>query len=131
LAARIKGGNKMAKRNYSQYANKNNTNKVTEEELNPIEAAVEQIVVEPVEETVVVEPVVEATPDVPVTGVVANCTKLNVREKPAATADVLCVLEAATKIEIDAARSTGDWYHVTTATGVEGYCMKKFVEANL
>lgn len=126
----------MSKHNYSQYAgknNKNNPNKVTAEELNPIEAAVEAAPVEPViEPTVVpvVEPVVEVVPEIPATGVVINCTKLNVRAKPAVDADVVCVLAAESEVEIDEARSTSDWYHVITATGVDGFCMRKFIKIN-
>lgn len=126
----------MSKHNYSQYANKNNKNnpnKVTAEELKPIEAASEVV---PVEETIepVVEPavasVVETVPEIPATGTVINCTKLNVRAKPVADAEVLCVLAAESEIEVDMARSTSDWYHVITATGVDGFCMRKFVKIN-
>lgn len=125
----------MSKHNYSQYSknNKNNHNKVAEEELNPIAAAVEAAVEPAPEVEVAVAPVatvVETVPEIPVTGIVINCTKLNVRAKPVADAEVLCVLEAASEIEIDEARSTSDWYHIITATGVDGFCMRKFVKVN-
>ena len=124
----------MSKHNYSQYSNKNKKNdevKVTEAELNPIEAAVEQVV-EPVVEPeveVVETPVVESVPET-ATGVVFNCTKLNVRLKPTTDAMVACILEAQTKVEIDLALSNSDWYYVTTAAGINGYCMRQFIKAN-
>ena len=123
----------MSKHNYSQYSNKNKKNndvKVAEEELNPIEAAVEAVEPEVVEITPEPTPVAEPVPEVPATGIVFNCAKLNVRLKPAADAMIACVLEAQTKVEIDMARSTSDWYHVITATGVEGFCMRKFIKAD-
>lgn len=43
-----------------------------------------------------------------VIGVVTDCLKLNIREKPSKD-------------------SNDDWYAVCTATGIEGFCMKKFV----
>ena len=61
------------------------------------------------------------------TGEVANCTKLNVREHPYATADIVCVIKVGTELMIDEAESTNEFYKVCTASGVEGYCMKKFV----
>lgn len=128
----------MSKHNYSQYSNKNT-------------ATVEETVVEEtavVEETVVVEETpVEATPAEPVAevesgkkrnksaaksetvkGIVTGCMKLNVRVKPNANADVACVVDANSELKIDANKSNKDWYSVCTSTGIEGYCMRKFVE---
>ena len=31
------------------------------------------------------------------------------------------------ELKIDPATSTDDWYAVCTVTGIEGFCMKKFV----
>ncbi len=66
-----------------------------------------------------------------VTGVVVDCAKLNVREEPSADAAVVCVLDVMSEIEIDATKSDHEWFKVRTATGVEGYCMRKFVDAYL
>ena len=124
----------MSKHNYSQYYNKNKNNKPAEEVVEEVEVTELEPtpVVEP--EAPVVEPVVEpavepeVVPVIPDIGVVINCTRLNVRANPVADAKVLCVLEAKSEVEIDMARSTSDWYHVITATGIDGFCMKRFVE---
>ena len=128
----------MSKHNYSQYSNKNTT-------------TVEETVVEEttvVEESVVVEETpVEAAPAESVTevetgkkrnkpavkseiakGVVTGCMKLNVRVKPSANAEVVCVVDANSELTIDANKSNKDWFAVYTSAGIEGYCMRKFVE---
>ena len=60
-------------------------------------------------------------------GVVTECVRLNVREAPAANADVVCILDFATEVEVDLEESTEDFYKVITATSAEGYCMKEFI----
>ena len=127
---------KLSKHNYSQYSKQNNepvevetVDVVVDDQIPTIEetvAAPEVVEVE-VEETV--EPVASAPETV--TGVVSGCSKLNVRVNPCTSADVVCVLDAASEIEINIEKSTDDWFSVCTATGIEGYCMRKFVEARL
>ena len=119
----------MSNHNYSQYSSKKNKkNKVESVE------AVEVLPVEPTE-TAEVEMVVETveTVELPaaVTGVVTNCVKLNVRVKPSIDADVACVLDAKATVTIDVDKSNSEWFKVTTDTGVDGYCMKKYVNASL
>lgn len=136
----------MSKHNYSQYSNKAAV--VNRGGEKPAEVKMESeattAIVEPI-----AEPAVTATPVVPVEpvmiketvetvalpkmvhGVVANCSKLNVRENATMSSDIVCVLDAATEIEVNVARSTGDWLYICTAAGIEGYCMRKFVNANL
>lgn len=118
----------MSNHNYTQYSNKKNENyaaPAVEEETKTVEPVVEP--------TVQIEPkVVETEPEaVTVTGVVVNCVKLNVRAKADATAEVICVLNAASEIEINVDKSTAEWFSVCTATGIEGYCMRKFIQADL
>lgn len=62
-------------------------------------------------------------------GIVSNCSKLNVREKPTKSGEVKCILNAGTEIIIDIEKSTNTWYYVTTPSGIEGYCMKQFITA--
>ena len=118
----------MSKHNYTQYSKKNEnyTAPVVEEET--VETAVETAVEPEVVEVKAVETKVEP---VTITGTVANCAKLNVRAEASATAEVVCVLDAASEIEINVAKSNAEWFSVTTATGVEGYCMRKFIQADL
>lgn len=62
-----------------------------------------------------------------VIGVVTDCLKLNIREKSSKDSRVVTVVTCLDKLEIDIGDSNDDWYAVCTATGIEGFCMKKFV----
>lgn len=83
----------------------------------------------PAVETVenVVEETVEVAEKKPVTGVVTDCLRLNVRMEPHAKAEVVAEIDVATDLMIDEEHSTDEFYKVTTAAGIEGYCMKKYV----
>lgn len=76
----------------------------------------------PEEPTPVVEPKVAAE------GVVAGCKKLNVREHPDKNAKVVCVLDEGAVVEVFTEESVGDFYKVCTEIGIEGYCMKAYIE---
>lgn len=62
-----------------------------------------------------------------VKGFVTNCARLNVREHPSTDAKVVCVLPLAAELSVCTAHNHDDWFEVCTATGVEGYCMKQFI----
>lgn len=62
-----------------------------------------------------------------VIGVVTDCLKLNIREKPSMDSKVVTVATYLDELEIDMGDSNDDWYAVCTAAGIEGFCMKKFV----
>ena len=64
----------------------------------------------------------------PRNGVVVDCVKLNVRKSPAADATILAEIPVGTKVQIIDKESTKDFYHVCTATGIDGFCMKKFIK---
>lgn len=123
----------MSKHNYSQYSDKKKTsnnqpkpNKVVTSTV-PMNSSPEvKMEMELVQETV-------DTVTLPktVSGVVVNCAKLNVREEPSADAEVVCVLDVMSEIKIDATKSDNEWFKICTASGVEGYCMRKFVDAYL
>lgn len=126
----------MSKHNYSQYSEKKKAdvqpkfNKVVE----PVETPVTNIPVTPevkMEVELVQEAVETVTLPKTVAGVVVNCSKLNIREAPSSDADVICVLDVMSEVEIDVAKSDDKWFKVFTSTGVEGYCMRKFVDAHL
>ena len=140
----------MSNHNYSQYSNKKsnsgkagtaaqavnkpkNYNKPKVEETiveNVMVHEPETMTVEPTapEVKMVVETVETATLPKVVTGTVVKCSKLNVRAKPAPDADILTVLDVNSEVVIDTARSTNEWLKITTATGVDGFCMRKFVK---
>ena len=60
-------------------------------------------------------------------GVVTDCLKLNVRKKPSADAEVLVTIDALSKVMVDMAESTNDFFKVVTETGIEGFCMRKYI----
>ena len=62
-----------------------------------------------------------------VIGVVTDCLKLNIREKPTKDSRVVTVVTCLDELEIDMGDSNDDRYAVCTVTGIEGFCMKKFV----
>lgn len=78
-------------------------------------------------EEVIEEPVKEAEFKM---GKVVNCEMLNVRERPSAKAAVICTINRNTDVEIDDAKSTSDFYKISIASGIEGFCMKRFIEVD-
>lgn len=60
-------------------------------------------------------------------GLVTNCKKLNVRERPTVHAPVICEIVCQTELMIDEKESTEEFYKVYTAAGIEGFCMKNFI----
>lgn len=124
-------GTEMSKHNYTQYSNKKRSfdNPVA----NPgfVETTVVSAMTPPSEVDVVEETVETVTLPKMVTGVVVNCAKLNVRETPSISGEVVCVLNAASEFEIDVNGSNREWFKICTASGVDGYCMRKYVNAQL
>ena len=53
--------------------------------------------------------------------------KLNVRKEPSKEAGILCEILLAAEVMVNLSGSTDDFYKVVTTSGVEGYCMKKFI----
>ena len=64
-------------------------------------------------------------------GTVVNCIKLNVRSAPDMTESVLTIIPVSSKIQVDMAVYLDDWYKVYTETGVEGFCMKQYIEVEI
>jgi len=60
-------------------------------------------------------------------GVITDCLKLNVRKESKVDADVLTIIPALSEVQVDTEASTDEFYKVCTETGVEGFCMKKYV----
>lgn len=63
----------------------------------------------------------------PVVGIVKGYVKLNIRKEPNLEADVLTEVLSGSILFINDEESTDEFYKVCTASGLEGYCMKKFV----
>ena len=127
------------RRNYNQYANKQEPDQAKKETvkevIEPVEETVEEII-EPAEETVeeVIEPVEEAIEEVTeveenpteVAFGKVNCSKLNVRKEPSIHSTPLCIIEHGTRMEIS--EFDGEWAKILTPDGVSGYCMRKFID---
>ena len=133
--------------NYTNYSNKNIVNNqeaadAVEEKVVNEEQAVEEKVVneeQAVEEKVANEPqqnISDPESDMDAVandetsnliGYVTECIKLNVREAASKDSNVLCEILLNSKVIVDKENSTEDFYKVTTETGVEGYCMKQYI----
>ena len=98
-------------------------------EIDEVEEVVESEV-EVEEEVEDVEEVVEEPADETLVGKVSGTDKLYVRKKPGTIYPPLCVVAKDDVLLIDAEGSTAEWYKVYTETGVEGFCMKKYVTVN-
>lgn len=79
---------------------------------------------EVVAEVMPVEPEVEQ----PAYGVVTGCTKLNVRKEPSTYGTIVCTIDEETEVSIDKEESTEAYYKVCLASGIEGFCMKQYIE---
>lgn len=61
------------------------------------------------------------------TGTVDNCKMLNVRAEPKSDAEVILAISVTTMVMINPDESTDDFYKVYLADGVEGFCMKDYI----
>lgn len=118
----------MGHKNYSNFSKhfkkQNNVNEVVSNNEEPIEGqiTIDEVVNNEVENVEVAEPVVET-----VVGFVSGCDRLNMRKEASKTAEVVTILHKYAELQIDKAKSTEEFYKVTTLAGIEGYCMKKFI----
>lgn len=102
----------------------------TVESVEPVEEPLEEVtqgllqseeVIEPIE-----EPIIEEKTEV--IGFVEGCDKLNVRKEANKESDIMCIIDKSTELIIDSDNSTDEFFKVTTLSGIEGYCMKKFIK---
>ena len=122
---------------YNNYSKKKPEPEVVEEEVKTEPEAIEndipgtcihvQANVMPTEPELELEPEPEVEENDILIGVVEGCKKLNVRAEPYLDAEVVSIIEIGKELMIDEAKSTNDWYSVCTASGAEGFCMKKFI----
>lgn len=117
----------MSNKNYNKMYN---SQQHKEEEIAP--EAVEypvvevQTAIEGVAEEVVIEEPKEAANKTH--AIVVNCAKLNVREEPSPRAVVVGIIDASNEVVISEDESFGNYYKVLTASGIEGYCIKDYLE---
>lgn len=96
------------KRDYTKFS-KENVNEVVESREDPIPTEI-------VEEA-----------DKLLIGIVTDCTRLNVRKYPNSKAPVVAVIDASTDLVVYDDESSGDFFKICTASGIEGFCMKQFI----
>ena len=121
----------MSNHNYNKYYN--NYKKPEEQQTSVVEP--EQTIPETPEtptvttapETVTPEVLETTTQTETVNGVVFNCVKLNVREKPVAGSRVVSIIDVDTELAVTTDESFGIFYKVCTSSGIEGYCVKDYV----
>ena len=105
---------------------------IANEEVSAVNEVVDEISTEvPVE--VSVDPVVEVETEEKceiAVGIVTGCSRLNVREAPEIEANVICTVPVWSEVQVCMTHDHGIWYHVYTAAGQEGYCMKQFININ-
>ena len=97
----------MSKNDYTRYSNKREKEFINEEPILEIDAKPE-----------------------PKIGSVVDCEMLNVRKEPSIESEVLCEISWYTELMVYEEESTDEFYKICTASGIEGYCMKKFISIN-
>lgn len=60
-------------------------------------------------------------------GLVTDCDKLNIRERPTVESPVVCEVVCQAELVIDEKGSTEQFYKVCTDAGIEGFCMREFI----
>ena len=105
---------------------KNFNNEKPDRGLRATASIIEETTTEPVDQPVEETPKKESK-----VGIVANCEKLNLRRSPLKDSDganIITELLPGVAVVIDEDESTPNFYKVTTETGLEGYCMRQFIE---
>ena len=87
------------------------------------ETVIDSVVIEQV-----TEPVAEIDEEAIVNGVVVDCGKLNVRQEPSSDSKIVTIIPGGTEVEINNEESTDEFYKICTAAGIEGFCMRKFID---
>ena len=114
----------MAKHNYTNYSKQSRKPEETPVPTEPVIPMSKQASVLELEETPAANAV--AKPE-PIAGVVDNCLRLNVREKPSIDAEIITALEAGSEVRLMKDEMENGFYKVCTASGLEGYCMCEYI----
>lgn len=110
--------------NYNKMSKKNN--KVETESVKPVETEATETT-ETTETTEAPETTeTELAKPEPIEGTV-GCEKLYVRSDATVDSDPVGIIDRGSKVFIYEDESTEEFYKVCAATGLEGYCMKKFI----
>lgn len=138
----------MGNKNYTNYSNNKNKPENKHEETNTEFAVTEEIdgvhirpvingeiIDTPVEQIIQPEQNQENIDDqsdepeqntVTPEGIV-DCEKLYVRKEATTNSEPITIINKSEEVSIDLNESTEDFYKVHTVSGIEGYCMKKYI----
>lgn len=114
----------MAKHNYTNYSKQSRKPEETPVPTEPVIPMSMRVSIPEPEEAQVVNDVGKSEH---ITGIVDNCFRLNVREKPSVDAEILTVLEAGSEVRLLKDAMENGFYKVCTASGLEGYCMCEYI----
>lgn len=57
-----------------------------------------------------------------------NCLRLNVRKDKRISDNIIGKLKEDDEVSIDLSESEDVWYKISTKSGLEGYCLKEFID---
>ena len=115
----------MGRKNYSNYSK--NFNKNTENNEPEIKNQISEKEEAYENNTLTEATVHQEIVDIEVTGIVTGCRKLYVRKEASKDSEPLEIINEFVGVMVTISESTDDFYKVYTPSGVEGYCMKKFI----
>lgn len=58
---------------------------------------------------------------------IVNCLLVAVRKEPKVDAELVCELPSSTNLVVEDQSTSGKFYKICTPSGIEGYCLKKFI----
>lgn len=64
-------------------------------------------------------------------GRVYGCKKLNVRKQPSTSAEIVTEIVEGSEVILDVNASNALFYKISTENGIEGYCMRKYIAAQI
>ena len=58
---------------------------------------------------------------------IVNCHLIVVRKEPNLDSEIVCELPSSTNLVVEEQYTSGKFYKICTPSGIEGYCLKKFI----
>ena len=98
-----------------------------EETTNEIEETTEEVTDEVTEPEVIVPSIENNVENNEVIGKISGFEKLYVRKEASKDSEPVGIVTDKDDLSIDIAHSTDDFYKVITSNGLEGYCIKQFI----
>ena len=98
-----------------------------EETTNEIEETTEEVTDEVTEPEVIVPSIENNVENNEVIGKISGFEKLYVRKEASKDSEPVGIVTDKDDLSIDVAHSTDDFYKVITSNGLEGYCIKQFI----